>query len=128
LRERGQARVDSLTVETTLDYRKGADALLVLLDRDSQLDAVFFTSDVLAVGAQFECLRKGWSVPGRIAIAGFDDQDIASEVVPALTTVHVPRELIGSLAGRMLLDRASGKTVAPKTVDVGFRVVMRESA
>lgn len=128
LRERGQAGGDPLTVETTLDYRKGAEALLALLEREPQTDAVFFTNDVLAAGALFECLRRGWSVPGRIAIAGFGDQAIASEVVPPLTTVHIPREEIGSLAGRMLLDRANGKTVVPKIVDVGFRVVKRESA
>ena len=128
LRERRRAGVDSLTVETTLDYRKGAEALLALLDRAPHTDAVFFTNDVLAAGALFECSRRGWSVPGRIAVAGFGDQAIASEVVPALTTVHIPREEIGALAGRMLLDRANGKTVLPKVVDVGFRVVKRESA
>jgi LacI family gluconate utilization system Gnt-I transcriptional repressor len=128
LRGKGHQYADRLTVETTLGYRKGAEGLLALVDRDASLDAVFCTSDVLAAGAQFECLRRGWPVPTRVAVAGFDDQDLAAELVPALTTVHVPREAIGALAGRMLLDRASGKAVAPKRVDVGFRIMGRESA
>lgn len=128
LREFGQPYHSTRSVETVFGYHKGAEALLTLLKQDPHVDAVFFTSDVLAVGAQFECLRRGWKIPEQFAIAGFDDQDIASEAVPALTTVHVPREKIGCLAGQMLLDRASGKAVDPKIVDVGFRLIERESA
>lgn len=127
LRESGRSYSPTRVVETTLGYRKGAEALLTLLQRDPRIDAVFFTSDVIAVGAELECLRRGWSVPGRIAIAGFDDQDIASETVPALTTVRVFRREIGALAGQMLLDRLDGKTVDPRIVDVGFRLIERES-
>ncbi len=128
LRESGQSYSAARVVEASLGYRQGAEALRTLLNRDPRIDAVFFTSDVLAAGAQLECLRRGWNVPGRVAIAGFDDQDIASQMVPALTTVRVPRKEIGGLAAQMLLDRIDGKAVDPKVVDVGFQVIERASA
>jgi LacI family gluconate utilization system Gnt-I transcriptional repressor len=115
-------------VETGFGYRDGAEALLTLLKRDPRIVAVFFSSDMMAIGAELECLHRGWKVPERIAIAGFDDQDIAREAVPALTTIRVPREEIGRVAGQMLLDRLHGKSVAPKIIDVGFRLIERESA
>lgn len=128
LKEGGQPYSAARVVETDLGCRNGAEALRGLLGRDPRIDAVFFSGDLMAVGAEWECLRRKWSVPDRIAIAGFDDQEIAAEAVPALTTIQVPREQIGRLAGQMLLDRLRGKPVEPKVVDVGFRLIERESA
>jgi LacI family gluconate utilization system Gnt-I transcriptional repressor len=128
LREHGMPYSAKRLVETTFGYRQGAEALLMLLKQDPDIDAVFFTGDVMAVGAELECLRRGWKVPDRIAIAGFDDQEIATEAVPALTTVRVAREEIGRRAAQMVLDRLHGKTVDPKIVDVGFRLIARDSA
>jgi LacI family gluconate utilization system Gnt-I transcriptional repressor len=106
----------------------GAEALTTLLDRDPRIDAVFFTSDVMAVGALLECQRRGWKIPDRVAIAGFDDQDIASRTVPPLTTVRLPRYEIGRLAGQMILDRLTGRNVRPKVVNAGFQIMDRKSA
>ena len=41
-----------------------------------EADALFCAGDVLAAGALFECQRRGWAVPGRIAIASFDDVEL----------------------------------------------------
>jgi LacI family gluconate utilization system Gnt-I transcriptional repressor len=72
-------------------------------------------------GAEQECLRRGWKVPERIAIAGFDDQEIAAEAVPALTTVRIAREEIGCVAAQMLLDRLHGKTVDPNELVAAYQ-------
>jgi LacI family transcriptional regulator, gluconate utilization system Gnt-I transcriptional repressor len=127
LREHGRPYSPSRVVETGRGYHLGAEALSTLLNRDPSIDAVFFTADVMAGGAELECLRRGWRAPERIAIAGFDDQEIAREAFPALTAIRIPREEIGRLAGQMLLDRLHGKEVTPKIVDVGFRLIDRES-
>jgi LacI family gluconate utilization system Gnt-I transcriptional repressor len=128
LRQHGQPYSPARIVETGRGYHLGAEALHTLLERAPDTDAVFFTADMMAVGAELECLRRGWKVPERIAIAGFDDQEIAQEAFPPLTTIRIPREEIGRVAGQMLLDRLHGKSVAPKIVDVGFRLIERESA
>ena len=122
-------RVDpALCVETTLDIDAGARAMATLLDRRRNVRAVFCSADALAVGALFECRRRGLSIPGDIAIAGFDDIPIAAQVVPALTTIRVPRYDIGRKAGRMLCDRLAGHRVRKRIVDTGFELVPRESA
>ena len=43
-------------------------------------------------------------------------------------TVRVAREEIGRVAAQMLLNRLHGKTVDPQVVDVGFRLIERDSA
>ncbi len=114
-------------LEVEFGLRSGAKALDTLLTRDPRIDAVFFASDVLAVGASLECLRRGWAVPDRIAIAGFDDQEIASEAIPRLTTIRVPREEIGHYAAEMLVGRLGGQKIEKRIVDVGFKLIVRES-
>ncbi len=128
LRQNGQVYSPVRVVETGRGFHVGAEALQILLSRAPDTDAVVFTADVMAVGAELECLRRGWKVPERIAIVGFDDQEIAQEACPALTTIHIPRGEIGRVAGQMLLDRLHEKTLTSKRVDVGFRLIERGSA
>ncbi|WP_119462631.1 LacI family DNA-binding transcriptional regulator [Rhodospirillaceae bacterium SYSU D60014] len=115
-------------LETSLGYREGAEALVALRERTPGLEAVFFAGDVWAAGALYECLRRGWSVPTDIAIAGFDDHAVASQTVPTLTTVRVLRGEIGRRSARLILDRLNGGTVDEPIIDVGFEIIARESA
>ena len=118
----------SLCVETTLDIDAGARAMSTLLDRRPDVRAVFCSADALAVGALFECQRRRLAIPADVAIAGFDDIQIAAQVVPALTTIRVPRYDIGLRAGKMLCDRLAKRSVRRRIVDTGFELVPRESA
>jgi LacI family transcriptional regulator, gluconate utilization system Gnt-I transcriptional repressor len=67
-------------------------------------------------------------VPGRLAIAAFDDIEIARLVTPALTTIRVPRLRIGQTAADMILARLAGRAVRKRIVDTGFELVIRDSA
>jgi LacI family gluconate utilization system Gnt-I transcriptional repressor len=118
----------SVCVETSLDIPSGAAAMSMLLDRHPDMRAVFCSADAIAVGALFECQRRNVAVPERIAIAGFDDIPIAAQVVPALTTLRVPRYAIGQRAGAMICDRLNGRSVRRRVVDTGFELVTRDSA
>jgi LacI family gluconate utilization system Gnt-I transcriptional repressor len=115
-------------VETKLDLVAGAQAMAKLLDAKPRPRAVFCSADALAVGALFECQRRGIAVPRALAIAGFDDLDIAGQTLPALTTVRVPRYELGRHAGRLLCDRLAGRRMATRVIDVGYRLVERGSA
>ncbi|MEP6943562.1 MAG: LacI family DNA-binding transcriptional regulator [Betaproteobacteria bacterium] len=119
---------DSMCVETDLDLHAGARAMGMLLDSHPEVRAVFCSADTLAVGAMFEAQRRCIPIPARIAIAGFDDLDIASQVVPALTTLRVPRYEIGRQAGEMICERLAGRTVTTPIVDVGYEFVARLTA
>jgi LacI family gluconate utilization system Gnt-I transcriptional repressor len=115
-------------IETRLDLVAGAEAMARLIQTKPRPRAVFCSADALAAGALFECQRRGIAVPRAMAIAGFDDLDIASQTLPAITTVRVPRYEIGRHAGMMLCDRLAGRRVASRVFDVGYRLVERDSA
>jgi LacI family gluconate utilization system Gnt-I transcriptional repressor len=124
----GLAADDSLCVETDLDLPAGAKAMATLLDRRPDVRAVFCSADTLAIGAMFEAQRRHLAIPGDVAIAGFDDLDIAAQIVPALTTLRVPRYEIGRRAGEMICERLAGREVASAVSNVGYEFVARDTA
>jgi LacI family gluconate utilization system Gnt-I transcriptional repressor len=128
LDELGIANHASLEVEVPITARGGAEALAILTDRYPDLDAIFFSSDTLALGAVQECHRRGWAIPSRIGVAGYGDMDLAAELFPPLTTVRVDRHGMGRVAVRQLLDRLGGKVEVPAVTALGFEIVERDSA
>lgn len=111
-----------------LTTRAGADAIGVMMAKNPDVDAIFCTNDLLAVGAVMECQRRGWDVPSRVAIAGFGDIDIASVLHPRLTTVRLSGYDMGVKTARLLLAKLGGEPVPEKTIDMGFEIIRRESA
>jgi LacI family gluconate utilization system Gnt-I transcriptional repressor len=124
----GLAHRESLVVTCPSDFAAGADALVRILERNPDATAIFAASEVRATGALLECQRRGWAVPGRVAIAGYNDAGLGAHLVPALTTVAVPREEIGRRAARMIVQRLAGGAATDSIVDVGYEIRVRESA
>jgi len=124
---RGLARRGSLAVTCPSDFAAGAEALVRILEHNPDATAVFAASEVRATGALLECQRRGWPVPGRVAIAGYNDAGLGAHLVPALTTVAVPREEIGRHAARMILNRLAGEEGTGPVIDVGYEIRVRES-
>ena len=122
------ARGRSLLVECASDLDAGGRALTSLIDAHPRCTAIFAASEVRATGALLTCVRMRIAVPGRIAIAGFNDAGLGAHLVPALTTVRVPREAIGRRAAQMILDRLEDHPIPERIVDVGFEIMARESA
>jgi LacI family gluconate utilization system Gnt-I transcriptional repressor len=108
--------------------KSGREALKQILSVKPDVDAIFCSSDLLALGVLTEARAQKISVPGQISIMGFGDVPFVEDMIPALTTVKINGAEIGRLAAQSLVDRAQGKTVNQHIVDVGFSIVSRESA
>jgi len=105
----------------------GRRALADLLGQEPALQAVFCSSDQLAQGVVVEAQHRGLRVPADLAVCGFGDADFAAHMQPSLTTVHVDGAAIGRRAAQLIVERCHGAAVAQPIVDVGFRIVERES-
>jgi len=105
----------------------GAQLFERIVQAQPDVDAVFFCNDDLAQGALLAALRLGLAVPGRVAVAGFNDLTGSDQMVPPLTTVRTPRAEIGQAAARMLLALMNGEPVAAPCVDLGYALVVRAS-
>jgi LacI family gluconate utilization system Gnt-I transcriptional repressor len=119
-----------LVIETSRGLAAGAEAVTRIVQTAPETDALFCAGDVLAVGALFECQKRGWAVPGRIAIASFDDVDLLRHISPSVTTLRLPRYEIGERSAQMLLSRIidGANSLRGTIVDLKFDVIQRESA
>jgi LacI family gluconate utilization system Gnt-I transcriptional repressor len=125
---RGYASVPVHLVPTPTTLGSGRRALAEALEANPATDAVFCSSDVLAIGALTEAHARGLAVPHRLRVFGFGDLDFAAHTYPALSTVRIDGTAIGRQAARFVIDRAAGRPVDPRIVDIGFKLIARASA
>lgn len=109
-------------------HAEGRDGMAWLAGRVPDLDGVFCSSDMLALGVLTEARLRGIDVPGQLSVLGFGDIDFAATVSPSLTTVRIDGTRIGQTAARWIADRAEGRATEASVVDIGFSIVERESA
>jgi LacI family gluconate utilization system Gnt-I transcriptional repressor len=89
-----------------------------LLGRGAKLDAVYFSNDDLAIGGYFHCLEHHISVPGDLALFGYNGLEIARLTPLPLSTIRSPRFAMGKTGANLLL--AGGPS---QVVDMGFELV-----
>lgn len=90
-----------------------------LLTLPNPPDALFAYNDMAALIGMRVCQEAGLSVPGDVAIVGFDDIDMAALSNPPLTTIRVDKEMLGRRGVELLMQRAtSGDEILPVTLVV----------
>jgi LacI family transcriptional regulator len=103
LRARGLSLKQERLIERPYRIVDGQLAMRALMSETDRPTAVICGNDVLAFGATLECQRLGIKIPGEVSIVGFDDLDFASQLLPPLTTIHVPADEIGAAVAEYLL-------------------------
>lgn len=127
--------IDEALIEYSTAYHRadGATALTNLLGRGIRPDALFCATDLLALGALRAAHDAGLSVPGDMAIVGFDDIEEGRYSIPSLTTVSPDKRLIAQQAVRRLAVALEAEDEDVPIVDspleevVPFEVIERES-
>ncbi|MBQ0853570.1 LacI family DNA-binding transcriptional regulator [Streptomyces sp. NPDC057621] len=112
---------------TSGDYSRasGEAGAELLLERSPDMDAVFVASDLMAQGVLSALQRAGRSVPGDVAVGGFDDSSAAVAASPELTTIRQPYDRISSEMVRVLLAQIGGED--PAAVILPTELVKRQS-
>ncbi len=126
LSARGLRLPAARVIEAPFSIAEGRRALAQLLEQAPGFTAVVAGNDLLAIGAAVECRSRGITVPAEMSLVGFDDIDLADALDIGLTTVHVPSAQIGREAGRRLLRRLRGESVA-RELEVEAPLVLRDS-
>ena len=75
-----------------------------LLDRQPDLDCIYFSNDDLAFGGLCHCIAAGITVPGDIALAGFNGLGLIEGFPGKIATSRTARKQIGEQAARMILE------------------------
>jgi len=116
----------------------GAEGMRALLSAEERPTAVFCINDLVAAGALKVCSHHGVRVPDEMSIVGCDDIELATLLVPELTTIAIPARELGARAARLLFqamqntdsERAHGpsrRTLSSRLVVRGTTASPRES-
>ena len=110
------------------DIERSRERMEQLLQLDPRPDGIFCQSDHIALGVCRAIRRAGLSIPGDIAVVGFDNYDFASFVSPSLTTIDQPLEQIGRVAFDQLRKTAEREELETRNILLDARLIKRESA
>lgn len=119
-------RVESRIVETEYGLEGGRDAADKIIAMSKEFDAVVFGEDITAIGAMKQFIKRGFKVPGDVAITGCNNCGETRICEPELTTIDNKPELQGQMCAAILSDILEGKKVENGLV-IKAEIVERES-
>ncbi|WP_439102352.1 LacI family DNA-binding transcriptional regulator [Congregibacter sp.] len=125
LAEGGVAYDASLHFEVPFSMERARESITTLLSDRGDFDAVVCISDVVALATISAAQRQGLSVPGDIAVTGYDDIGLASYSSPTLTTVRQGISTAGEELVNTLLKMIDGER--PVDTMLSTELVIRES-
>lgn len=117
-------------VEAENSIEGGYLAASKLLNLKDCPEAVFVTSDMMAIGAMEKIKQTGLSIPQDIALVGFDNLKISGFVEPKLTTVAKPMYRMGLVSARLLFDLMgdeNGEYSEPQEILIQSKLKVRKS-
>jgi len=112
------------------DFRKenGYIETKLLINLESRPTAIFSTSDLITLGALEAISEENLSIPDDISVVAFDDVDFAPFLFAPLTAVRQPRELMGEVAVKILIENISTRTnPQKKSIVLKPELIVRKS-
>lgn len=104
----------------SVDFDNGFRITSEILKNGREHDAIFYTSDILAIGG-IRCLNEnGIAIPEQIAVIGMDDIPLSARVTPPLTTIRQQYREFGRLAVENLMRMLEGEQVEDQILDVAI--------
>ncbi|PJG83518.1 substrate-binding domain-containing protein [Caviibacterium pharyngocola] len=109
------------------DFEGGEEAMINLLSYNSDLTAVVAYNDSMAAGAISVLNENNINVPKQFSIIGFDDMPIARYLIPKLTTIRYPIDLMATYAANLALSLVDNKVKKPVHIQFNPTLVRRFS-
>lgn len=132
--QRRQGFVDALdkqninpVIINTADLSKHSGYAVTKKVIANKVSAVFVLNDAMSLGLMRGLVDSGVNIPRDISLAGYDDDDYAQFVTPALTTVSQPVSNIGASAIKLLMNRINFPNLPTQIQKFNLTLVRRES-
>ncbi len=95
---------DSWILEGNWSVKQSYHQTKKLLAATPAPKAIFCASDLMALGVYQAVAEKGLTIPGDVAVIGYDNQLLANEITPGLTSVDLPYDEMGRIAVETILS------------------------
>jgi len=127
LAQYGLQIIDDAIIQNAPDFEGGEAAMVDLLSYHSDLTAIVAYNDSMAAGALSVLHENNINVPRQFSIIGFDDMPIARHIVPKLTTIRYPIDLMANYAAKLALSLVNENIDTPIHTQFNPTVVRRFS-
>ena len=127
LEEAGLPYDEKLILRGDYHAQSGMEITHSILKMNPRPTAIFALNDLMALGALRAAAEDGCTVPGDLAVVGYDDLEIARFTNPPLTTIAQPKKEIGVKAIELLVDRISRKDRSPTRLVLPPELIVRRS-
>ena len=101
---------DALVISGRYQFATGYRAFEKLMELPEPPTAIVATNYDFTIGLVTAIREKGLTIPGDMAVFGFDCAEICTMMNPPLPVVRQPEEEIGRIAAQFMIDRLSGFT------------------
>ncbi|MFT3945808.1 MAG: LacI family DNA-binding transcriptional regulator [Agriterribacter sp.] len=120
---------EQLILNTNFKVESAIEPVTRLMNLPELPDAIFGVNDQVAIGAMKVIRDKGLSIPGDIAVAGFDNAPISAYIHPSLTSVARPGRQIGIEAAKIFMDylQSSEAAFSSRHIVLPSDLIVRES-
>jgi len=97
-----------------------------LLEEHPEITAIFYSSDMMAIGGLKAVKRAGLNIPDDISIIGIDGIEMAALMDPPITTLAQPAYEMGYLGMEKLINKLEGEVDNTHSEDVIFKMELIE--
>lgn len=92
---------------------KGREMTEEMLTRTPDIDFLYYSNDMIGAGGLMYCLEKGYDIPGKLGLAGFNGVNLLKGLPKHLATMDACRQEIGRKAAQIIATRALEDEEAP---------------
>ncbi|MCE5314521.1 MAG: LacI family DNA-binding transcriptional regulator [Armatimonadota bacterium] len=115
-------------INGTTDYNDIAErGVKEILESGTRPTAIFAGNDSVAAAVVQSLERRGIRVPRDMSVVGFDDTPRCLEIEPHITTVSVPKEELGVVCARFLIQKISSLEPVTGARVIPTKLVIRDS-
>ncbi len=86
---------------------KGREMTRAMLEREPELDFLYYSNDMIAAGGLFELMDQGIDVPGQIGLAGFNGVELLDGLPRRIATMDACRAEVGIRAAQIIAARVA---------------------
>lgn len=126
LKQHGLEPMPEYVIATRQTEADGYNSMMRFLQSADCPTGIYCANDITAIG-MLKCLQKFKNHYLYPSIVASDDIEEAQFSKPMLTTIRVPRDEMGRLAVKLLIDRIKGEHQSVVRMEMESRLIIRES-
>lgn len=106
---------------------KGREMTAAMLERNPDLDFLYYSNDMIGAGGLLYCLEQGMNIPGDIGLAGFNGVELLAGLPRQLATMDACRSEIGVKAAELIKARAVDPSLEAEVVELSPKVAFGDT-